>query len=48
MVFGYTNILCELDSLLAIQLIQQGINNHHSHAPIAKKIRALLDLSWQL
>ncbi|XP_045809693.1 uncharacterized protein LOC123904038 [Trifolium pratense] len=45
---GYRKVLCCLDSLLAVNLIKQGVTSHHRFANEIHSIRRMLENDWEV
>ena len=45
---GRRNVILELDSMSAIQLIQKNVNRSHPHATVIARVKKLLARSWEV
>ncbi|XP_045831496.1 uncharacterized protein LOC123922867 [Trifolium pratense] len=45
---GYRKVLCCSDSLLAVNLIKQGVTSHHRFANEIHIIRRMLENDWEV
>jgi hypothetical protein len=45
---GYRKVLCCSDTLLAVNLIKQGVATHHRFANEVHSIRQMLDNDWEV
>ncbi|KAJ1416257.1 Ribonuclease H domain [Sesbania bispinosa] len=43
---NFRNVLCLTDSLLAVELVQKGVDHYHLYATIIYEVRALLNRDW--
>ncbi|KHN22892.1 hypothetical protein glysoja_020822 [Glycine soja] len=45
---GYRHVICESDSMNALNLINNQNSALHPHAPLINRIRSFLDKPWTL
>lgn len=45
---GHRKVICESDSLMALTMVEQGVNGCHPHATMVNHIRGLRNREWEL
>ncbi|KAG4920910.1 hypothetical protein JHK84_049759 [Glycine max] len=45
---GFCLVICESDSKMALQFIEEGVVDCHPHAPLVAAIRLLMGLNWDV